>query len=135
MEKVNFEQAKKEVIKWLEFKKIDSDKIEENSESVDTLATAISKGNVVLDKDYNMTQELKFPLMDDDGNPTLTQLKFKPRLKMGEIQTRTQNINSKDLFALVTAYICALTNTNSGIIKEMDSEDYKTAQAIVIFFL
>ena len=135
MEKVNLDQAKKEVNKWLDFKKVDQEKREENADNIDALAKAISVGYLVLDKDFNFIQELKFPIEDSDGQPVQTQLKFKPRLKMGDIQNKTQNLKAGDTFALITAYICALTNINSGIIKLMDSEDYKIAQSVVIFFL
>ena len=74
-------------------------------------------------------------MQDQDGKDSFTTLKFKPRLKMGEIQSKSQNLKAGDTFALITAYICALTKINSGIIKEMDSEDYKIAQSVVIFFL
>ena len=135
MEKVSLDQAKKEVNNWLSFKKVDQEKIDENVENVDALAKAISAGYLVMDKDFNFIQELKFPIEDEDGKPVKSQLKFKPRLKMGEIQSKTQSLKAGDTFALITSYICALTNSNSGIIKLMDSEDYKIAQSVVIFFL
>jgi hypothetical protein len=135
MEKVSLDQAKKEVKKWLDFKKVDQEKIDENEENVDALAKAISVGHLVMDKDFNLIQEMKFAVNDSEGKPFLTQLKFKPRLKMGDIQNKTQSLKAGDTFALITAYISALTNTNSGLIKEMDSEDYKIAQSVVIFFL
>lgn len=135
MSKVNLEQAKKEVEKWLEFKKIDADKIEENSENIASIAKAISSGHLYLDDDMSFVQKLKFPFMDADGGVSSDTLKYKPRLKMGDIQTRTQNLKSNDTFALITAYICALTEMNSGLIKNMDSEDYKISQSIVLFFL
>ena len=59
MEKVSLELAKKEVRKWLDFKKVDQDKIEENMDNVDALAKAISVGHLVLDKDHNLIQSLK----------------------------------------------------------------------------
>tara|TARA_R110002020_G_scaffold357999_1_gene570304 strand:- start:86 stop:493 length:408 start_codon:yes stop_codon:yes gene_type:complete len=135
MEKVNLDQAKKEVNNWLDFKKVDQEKRDENSENIDSLAKAISLGYLSMDKDFNFIQELKFPMLDDDGSVSLGTLKFKPRLKMGEIQNKSQNLKTGDTFALITAYVCALTNVNSGIIKQMDSEDYKIAQSVVIFFL
>lgn len=129
------DQAKKEVNKWLDFKKVDQEKRDENTDNIDALAKAISVGYLVMDKDFNLIQTLKFPMQDQDGKDSFTTLKFKPRLKMGEIQSKSQNLKAGDTFALITAYICALTKINSGIIKEMDSEDYKIAQSVVIFFL
>lgn len=135
MEKVSLEQAKKEVSKWLEFKKVDQDKIDENADNVDALAKAISAGHLVMDKDHYFIQSLKFPIEDSEGKVSQANIKFKPRLKMGDIQNKSQNLKAGDTFALITAYISALTNINSGIIKLMDSEDYKIAQSVVIFFL
>jgi hypothetical protein len=135
MGKVNLELAQKEVQKWLDFKKVDDEKIEDNKENILTLSKAVSSGCLSLDSDFNFVHELKFPITDSDGNVVESKLNFKPRLKVGELQTKTQNVKTNDTFALITAYISALTDLNSGIIKQMDSEDYKVAQGIVIFFL
>lgn len=135
MGKVNLEIAQKEVQKWLDFKKVDEEKIEDNKDNILTLAKAVSSGSLSLDSDHNFIHELKFPITDSDGNVVESKMKFKPRLKVGDLQTKTQNVKSNDTFALITAYISALTDLNSGIIKQMDSEDYKVAQGIVIFFL
>jgi len=135
MGKVNVETAKSEIHKWLEFKKMDEEKIEENAENIGTLAKAISAGHLILDEKFNLIHELKWPILADDDSVVCDKLNFKPRLKVGELQAKTQNIKTSDAFALISAYISALTNQNSGIIKQLDSEDYKVAQAIVVFFL
>jgi len=135
MEKVNLETARKEVMKWLDFKKVDREKIEDSEDNIVALAKGICSGYLVLDKDCNFIQKLKFPILDDDGNPFTTELKMKPRLRMGEIEDKSQNLPAGNTFALIRAYVSALTNINSEIIKKMDSEDQKIAQSVVIFFL
>lgn len=135
MGKVNAETAMREIRKWLEFKKIDDDKIEEQKDNIEALAKSISAGHLILDDSFNLIYTLKWAILDDDGGVVCDKLTFKPRLKIGELQAKTQNIKATDAFALISAYVSALTNQNSGIIKQMDSEDYKTAQAITVFFL
>ncbi len=133
--KVSKEVALKEVEKWLDYKRVDDKKRADSKDNVEALADAISFGYLILDKDFNLVHTLKFPLLNEDGSVAVKEFKYKPRLKMGEIQNKTQNIKATDTFALITAYISALTDSNSGMVKQMDSEDYRVAQAIAIFFL
>ena len=135
MGKVNAETAMKEVHQWLEHKKVDDDVIEANKDNIETLAKHISNGNLIVDESFNLVYTLKWPIEDQDGGIVCDKLVFKPRLKVGDIQTRTANIKATDAFALISAYVSALTSQNTGIIKQLDSGDYKTAQAIVTFFL
>ena len=131
--KVSKEVAVKEIQKWLDYKQVDELKVEENQTSIDTLVYAIQTGHLSFNsKDNMLTQKLKFPI----GNETtIDVLVYKPRLKMSEVHLRTQNVKSNDTFGLITAYVCALTGQNSGLINEIETEDNRIAQAIAIFFL
>jgi len=126
---IAIEVAQKEVEKWLDFKKVDDDKRADNAEGINALAKAVSKGYLRLNENHEFIQTLKFPIGD------LKELKYKPRLKMNEIHVKSTNVKAGDANGLITAYICALTDTNSGIIKEIDTEDNRVAQQIAIFFL
>ena len=126
---IAIEVAQKEVEKWLDFKKVDEDKRADNAEGINALAKSVSKGYLRLNENHEFIQTLKFPIGD------LKELKYKPRLKMNEIHVKSTNVKAGDANGLITAYICALTDTNSGLIKEIDTEDNRIAQQIAIFFL
>lgn len=133
--KVSKEVALKEVEKWLDYKRVDEKKRADSKDNIEALADAIAFGYLVLDKDFNLVHSLKFPLLNEDGSVAAKEFKYKPRLKAGDVQNRTQNIKATDTFALIGAYVSALTDLNSGMVKQLDTEDYRIAQAIAIFFL
>lgn len=133
--KVSEEVAFKEVTKWLDFKKVDEKKRGENKDNIESLAHSISMGYLTLDKDMNFIQKLKFPIEADDKTVVASEFKYKPRLRMAEIDKKTTNIKATDPFALIGAYISALTETNTGVVKQMETEDYRVAQSIAVFFL
>lgn len=133
--KVSKEVALKEVEKWLDYKRVDEKKRVDSKDNIEALADAISFGYLVLDKDFNLIHSLKFPLLNEDGSVASKEFKYKARLKMGDIQVKTQNIKATDFLGLVSAYIAALTDSNSGVVKQLDSEDGRIAQAIATFFL
>lgn len=134
MEKVSIKTAEKEVKAWADYKKIDETKREENKEQLAKLAEAISLGHLSYDsKEHFLVQKLKFPL--GEGATAVTELKYKARLKMNEVTARTKNVKPSDTYGLITAYVCALTDQNSGILGGLDSEDNRIAQAIAVFFL
>lgn len=134
-QKISTELAIKEVHKWLDFKKVDEKKREDSKDNIEALAHSISMGYLSLDKDFNFIQKLKFPIEADDKSIVASELKYKPRLKMAEIESKTANIKATEFTALIRAYVSALTESNSGIIKQLDTEDNKVAQSIAIFFL
>tara|TARA_R110000796_G_scaffold166023_1_gene282899 strand:- start:193 stop:618 length:426 start_codon:yes stop_codon:yes gene_type:complete len=133
--KVSKELALEEVEKWLSFKKVDQDEIEDIDSSKNNLANAIMRGHLILDKSHNLVHTLKFPILDEDGKPALSVLTYKPRLMMQEIEQKTQSINMKNTFELLRAYVAALTGVNSGLIKKLDTSDHKISQTIALFFL
>ena len=127
------EVAEKEIENWLAFKKLDTEKSEENEASIKELANAISSGCLELDsKTFFFTHKLKHPIGDDNS---IKEIKYKPRLKISEIQSRTRNVKSTDTYGLIIAYVSALTGENSGVIGQMDTSDYKISSSIAIFFL
>lgn len=131
--KVSPEVAEKEVNKWLDHKKVDENKRASNSDNIAALKLAIEEGYLTYDSKENIfVQKLKFPIGDGES---IKEFKYKSRLKMSEVQTRTKNVKASDAFGMVTAYICALTGQNSGLVSELDTEDHRVAQSIAVFFL
>lgn len=128
--KIPKDLAEKEVNAWLDFKRVKAKKREENESSIETLIDGFECGALSLNPE---TKELKlklgFPIGDSQG-----ELVFKPRLKVGEAHKQLQGVSASNVDGRILAYVSALTNTNSGVIKDMDTEDYTIAQSIAIFF-
>ncbi len=121
--------AEQEVNEWLDFKRVKSKKRESNADAIENLIDGFCDGDLVMDQE---TKEITLKLSFPAGN--LNEFKFKPRLKLSDTHTYLKNAKSGDLDARVLAYMCALTGLNSGIVKELDTEDYGLAQSIAIFF-
>ena len=64
----------------------------------------------------------------------INKLVFKPRLTVGEIHNNLKGIKSNDTDARIYAYIAALTDQPIGVIRSLDTEDYRVASSIVVFF-
>jgi len=131
-DKVTKEVALKEVKKWLDYKKYNNKKREENEDAIEHLAECIVEGTLVLKPDFVFEHTLIFPVGEGD---MISKLSYKPRLKMSEIEAKSAKIKASNTQALVRSYICALTETASGIIKDLDTEDNRVAQSIATFFL
>ena len=131
-DKVTKEVALKEVNKWLDFKKVSEKKREENDDAIESLADAIVEGVLVLKSDKRFVQTLLFPIGDEGAIKTLT---YKPRIKMSEVEARSQKVKPGDTQGIIRGYICALTEQAAAIIKELDTEDNRISRSIATFFL
>lgn len=127
--KMSRELAEKEVYQWIHSKKVKQKKIEGNADSIETLIDAFSEGNLSLNPESNvLTLKLSFPA----GN--INSLDFKPRLKVSETHKRLKSVKASDIDGRVLAYVSALTDQSSGIVGDLDTEDYSICQAIAVFF-
>ena len=133
--KISLDLAKKEVSKWLDHKKVSDSKISELKEQKKIIESAISDGDLYLDESFYLVQKLKFEVLDDDNNPFLTELKYKPRLRVDEIEAKQKHMDSTTAAGVTCSYVSALTGESSALIKKIDTEDNKIAQAICMFFL
>lgn len=132
MAAVAIEQAEAEVTKWLDYKKISEDDRVDQADDIQTLVKAISSGVLVMDADCNLIHKLKFPL---DGEMPITELKYKPRIKVASVHSHLQGIKSSDGDGRLCAYVAALASQPKDVIKALDTEDYRVGRAIAIFFL
>lgn len=125
------ELAEKEVNLWFDFKRIKTRKREENGGSIESLIDGFMSGSLTIDPDTaEISLKLSFPL----GSNNIEKLVFKPRLKVREAHKHLKNVSASDVDGRILAYVSALTDQNSGVVKEMDTEDYSLAQSIAIFF-
>jgi hypothetical protein len=129
---VALEVAKKDVDKWLEYKKISDTKKESYADNISTLVNAVADGALIVNEDFTLKHELKFPL---ENEIKTTCLEYKPRLQMKQIHQHTQGIKSNDIDGRIAAYIAALSGKPKAVVVSLDSEDYAIAQAVAVFFI
>lgn len=133
MSEVSKEIAIREVNEWLDFKKVSQRKREKAKENIERIAEAIEDGILVLDTTTKeFIQTLKFPIGKEE---TITTLKFKPHLTVGEIQSRLVGVPADDGYGRAFAHIAAATEEDRNIIAKMNFEDYSIAGDLVIFFM
>lgn len=127
---VAIEVAGKEIKEWLDFKKIDDIKRVKLSESIQDLIMAVYSGILVVNTETKeITQKLKFPIGQ------YTELKYKARVQMSEIQQRTAVLQKSDMIGTSFAYAAAVTGVSPEILKQLDSEDFGIMDRIVFFFM
>lgn len=131
-QKVSLDVAKKEVDKWLDYKCVNEKKRESYEEQIEILIDAIADGILTLAEDNTLVHKLLFPL---EGELPLSELKYKPRIKVSTIQAHLNGVKSKDADGRLCAYVAALTSKPKAVIQGLDTEDYSVSQSIAIFFL
>ncbi len=130
---ISAEQAEKEVTAWLDYKKVSKRKRETLKRSIEVLTSAIEEGDISIDdKTFEITQNLKFPLGVNGETKTL---KYKPRISVDEINSRTILVKDNDARGTTFATVAALTGGNSGVISKADTEDYNLMDHITVFFV
>ncbi len=131
-QKVSLDVAEEEINKWLDCKRVNAKKRESYEDYIETLINAIADGFLTLSEDNALVQKLRFPL---ENESPLSELSYKPRLKVSTIHTHLNGVKSSDADGRICAYVAALTSKPKDVIKGLDTEDYSIAQAIAAFFL
>lgn len=129
---INKDQAKKEVDRWLEAKKVKQSAILESADSIDQLADDVADGFLVLNEDNKWIQKLVWPL---GNNGQVTELIYKPRITDLDISKYSKGIKPQDFRGQINAVTCALTDQPMGIINKLDTEDRRTARSLSGFFM
>lgn len=130
---ISYDLAKAEVQKWLDELEVElSEDDASEASSIKTIANAIANGSLILNDDFSFTQRLKDPIGQEI---IIKELKYKSRIKTGEIQNAVAGTKSQDIDGRFIGYISALTNQPKSIIKHMDSRDYKIGMSIAVFFM
>lgn len=130
--KVSRDVAKKEVDKWLDYKRVSDKKRETYEDNIETLTDAIAAGDLILDENHSLIQKLVFPIKSEQP---VNELEYKARLKVSTVHTHLNGVKSTDADGRICAYVAALTSKPKDVIKGLDTEDYSIAQAIAVFFL
>jgi hypothetical protein len=125
--------ATEEVNKWLDFHDVTSDDREEEKKTINRFIDEVQKGNLIINDDFTLVQKLRFPLTIE-GTAPVDELKYANRISMDKVQSRMTGIKAEDGAGRVCAHIAALTSRPLGLIRKMDSKDYKVASAIFLVF-
>lgn len=141
-------QSMKEFQAWLDHKKVDIELVMAGKRSEDddddeddagkeetAIIEAMMHGHLAIDENMNMLYRLRHPILDDTGSVAVKELKLKPRMTAGEVQSATKGVNKKEPFKLFVGYISALSGELRGIVNKIDSVDFSLLQKIVGYFL
>jgi hypothetical protein len=129
---INKETAKEEIKKWLDYKKIRPADRESNDVFIDRLISAFESGQLVLTDDMDLEFEFAFPVQGEGTN--FTKATFKPRMSALERESATKGITAGDGYGRINAIAAELCGTPRGIMKKLDTEDYKIVESIAVFF-
>jgi len=129
---INKDTAKEEITRWLDYKKIRPAERESNDIFIERLISAIESEQLVLTENYELDFTLAFPV-EGDG-VTLTKATFKPRMSALDRERATKGIGSGDGYGRINAIAAELCGQPRGIVKKLDTEDYKIVEAIAVFF-
>ena len=134
-QKMTLEAATSEINDWLDFKGISSRNRERLADVIETLTDAIQSGFAWINPDKSITQKLRFPITDENGNPIVQELTYKARITLGELKKRTANIRPGDTDGRFSAYAAALTSSPAAYFDKLDTADGGVMNAVVVFFI
>jgi hypothetical protein len=129
-EALSFEMATAEMEKWLDSKRVSEKRRKDLEKPIEHLISMLQSGNLSIDGESGqLTYKLLWPI---EG---LTEITFKHRLTVMELQNRTKNLKGDDSDGRIRATIAALTGQSVGILGKLDTDDNRTAEAVAVFFL
>ncbi|MBX9450024.1 MAG: phage tail assembly protein [Taibaiella sp.] len=132
---VSLEVAQQEVNKWLDSKKIKEKARETHSESIESLVSSVADSTLILNDDNSFCHKLNFQVLSESGEPILSELVYKNRLTVGEVNMANKGVAHNDVDGRILTYMSVLTNTPKGKLMKLDTQDYAVARSIVVFFL
>lgn len=128
---ISFEQAQKEVDKFLDFHGVDTEDAD-NQKPIKLLINRVCDGSLVVNDDATLEYTLKYPLQQ---NGELKVLKFNNRCERSVIIPLVKDLGAKDLDHRMNAYTAGLTGINKQILLKMHNYDQKLCDAIVGFIV
>lgn len=140
--------ATAELQKWFDYKQLGIELVEAGNKTDDdfsdeenggieetAIITAIMKGHLIIDEEFNMTYKLLFPVKDDSGSVALSELKMVPRLTAAQVQLAIKGTTRKEPMKMFPGYISVLSGEVRGIINKIDSVDFSLLQKVAGYFL
>ncbi len=116
---------------WMDYKKVTPEVREKNKSAIETLVGAIRAGVLVINADKTITHNLLWPT---EGEKPVTALTYKARMTAGAAHSRLKQYDADDADGRIFATAAALAAAPDAIIKNLDKEDFKITQALVLGF-
>ena len=132
MAKINRESAIEDFKKWLDYKRVNENKRQQSSQQEEVIVDAICNGDITIDEECNIHQKLVFPV---EGEVGFDELVYRPRINRKLLQAKLRGVKADDVDGRMSAYVAALTNKAILQITNLDTEDLRVADAIVMYFL
>lgn len=130
---INEAVARKDVERWLDFKKVGASKREDNSAAIDGIVAAVMDGDMIISQEgHEITHVLRFPI---GNNNAIKELNYKARLSIKERNKKLKGTKATDTADYLVALIAALASENKAVIEELDTEDHNIAQNVALFFI
>jgi hypothetical protein len=124
-----------EITKWLDYKKVKSQKRNELKAVIDKLINTVEDGTLSVDEAYNLKYTLQFPLETQDKAYNTNILTFKPRMTQADMQKASEGVGIQDMEGKFIGITSQLTGLMPGEVKKLDTEDMGVCKAIASFFL
>lgn len=129
---IDVKTAESDMKRFFDSLKLSELKLSKLEEETESLLELIQLGYVKIDDDGKLTYKLQYPLKNDVGDITLSELVFvNRRITVGEMEKNLQGKNDVEKSRRMLAY---LTNQNSAFFAKMD-DDFVSLGTISAFFL
>lgn len=133
MSEISKEIATKEVDRWLTDIGIEDDQKEALKNNVNIIVAGVMSGKLIINDTTNeIIQKLRVPFGKEEK---VSELKFKTDLRVGEIENFKKSISEDYDNRATFAAVCASTGNPFAVISQMNSKDFNTSAAIVLFFI
>ena len=130
-EVITRDAAEVEINDWLDWKKITPAQRETHKDHIDALIEGLQYGFLTL-KDNAFKQTLLFPT---EGEAPVTEFNYKARINAVMLAPYLSGVKSGDGDARVIANLACLTAQPKQILKQLDPQDKRICDSIVVFFL
>jgi len=129
-ELIKFDVAKNEVIQWLKDCGISENQITKLDQFVDKIASYLSEGILVINKDHSVTQTLFAPL---GGGNTKT-ITYQTDYEVGTLQTNQSMNKDGSTIGETIAMLCTLSGEPMQVFQRMKRRDFTVADKVAVFF-
>ena len=132
-EVVSYEQAQKEISKWLDMRRVSPMRRKSAfKREIERLEDAVMYGALIVNEDLSLRHVLHNPITNSKGTETLSELTYKSRVRVEDVDYR--GIKNDDADGRMLAFISALTGVPKPILRKLDFEENSLAQTIAGFF-
>lgn len=129
---IDAEKAREEVEQWLDLRKVKPREREQKAEDIETLIEAVRYGEIAIQEDGTLLQELTEEV---PGSTPTTSLTYKKRLNVALLRQEQKGVKATDSQGLMLSYLATLTGKPKGLLEKLAYQDYKLGTTIVGLFI